>query len=56
MILTPDPLRSASMMLQIILQTQTQSSLPADQRFTGLWDALRRIPQREGGWLVSSSS
>ncbi|GFH11643.1 uncharacterized protein HaLaN_07175 [Haematococcus lacustris] len=34
----------------IILQVQGQSSLAPGDRYTGWLDALRRIPQREGGW------
>jgi hypothetical protein len=47
--------------VQILLQVQQMSSLPQTQQYRGLWDALRRIPSREGGiavstWAVGSSS
>jgi hypothetical protein len=38
--------------VQIILQTQHQSSLLPEERYKGLRDALSRIPEREGGWRV----
>jgi len=39
---------------QVLLQVQGQSSLPGDQRYRGVLDALRRIPAREGGWRVGA--
>jgi hypothetical protein len=38
---------------QILLQVQQMSSLPQSQQYKGLWDALRQIPSREGGFAVS---
>ncbi|KAF8055733.1 cation/proton exchanger 4 [Scenedesmus sp. PABB004] len=35
--------------VKILLQVQQMSSVPAGERYKGLVDALRRIPQREGG-------
>lgn len=35
--------------VKILLQVQQMSSLPQQERCKGLWDALRKIPQREGG-------
>jgi len=35
--------------VKILLQVQGQSTLPAEQRYHGIMDALRRIPAREGG-------
>uniref|UniRef100_A0A383VTZ2 ADP,ATP carrier protein n=1 Tax=Tetradesmus obliquus TaxID=3088 RepID=A0A383VTZ2_TETOB len=35
--------------VKILLQVQQMSSLPQQQQYKGLWDALRRIPSREGG-------
>jgi hypothetical protein len=40
---------------QILLQVQSVSSVPKEQQYTGLWDALRRIPQREGSWTVCAA-
>jgi hypothetical protein len=37
---------------QILLQVQAVNT-PASAQYRGLWDALRRIPQQEGGWRVS---
>lgn len=37
---------------QILLQVQQMSSMPQQERYKGLWDALRRVPQREGGIQV----
>ena len=37
-----------SAVLQVLLQVQPMSELPADERYRGLRDAWRRIPQREG--------
>jgi hypothetical protein len=39
--------------LQILLQVQQMSSMPQQQQYKGLLDALRRIPQQEGGLKVS---
>jgi len=36
--------------VKILLQVQSGSSVPKDQQYKGLLDALKRIPQREGGW------
>lgn len=44
------------LLLQILLQVQQMSSLPPSQRYKGTWDALRRIPQREGGLKVAHIS
>ena len=38
---------------QILLQVQQMSSMPQQQQYKGLLDALRRIPQQEGGVKVS---
>lgn len=43
---------AAAHVLQILLQVQQMSSLPQQERYKGLWDALRKIPQREGGVQV----
>lgn len=40
-------------MLQILLQVQQMSKLPTSDRYKGVWDALKRIPQREGGIKVT---
>lgn len=37
---------------QILLQVQQMSSIPKHQQYKGLFDALRRIPHREGGIQV----
>jgi hypothetical protein len=42
--------------LQILLQVQQMSSLPQSEQYKGLWDALRRIPLREGGLQVKNSN
>jgi hypothetical protein len=39
-------------MPQILLQVQQMSSMPQQEQYRGLVDALRRIPQREGGIQV----
>ncbi|KAF5835356.1 mitochondrial carrier [Dunaliella salina] len=36
--------------VKILLQVQGQSTLPVEQRYHGIMDALRRIPAREGGF------
>lgn len=41
---------------QILLQVQQMSSLPQSQQYKGIWDALRRIPLREGGVKVMQRS
>ena len=33
---------------QVLLQVQAMSCLPVQEKYTGLVDALRRIPRREG--------
>jgi hypothetical protein len=38
--------------VQILLQVQQMSSMPQQQQYKGLVDALRRIPQQEGGVRV----
>lgn len=35
--------------VKILLQVQQMSKLPTSDRYKGVWDALKRIPQREGG-------
>ena len=34
--------------VQVLLQVQVMSAIPAQEKYRGLADALRRIPQREG--------
>ena len=34
--------------LQILLQVQAMSAVPQQEKYKGLVDALKRIPQREG--------
>lgn len=45
----PAPLPCAQ---QLLLQVQSLSKVPPVQQYKGLFDALRRIPEQEGGWLV----
>jgi hypothetical protein len=42
--------------LQILLQVQQMSSIPKNQQYRGLFDALRKIPHREGGIQVRQAS
>jgi hypothetical protein len=42
--------------MQIMLQVQQMSSMPQQQQYKGLLDALRRIPQQEGGVRVRQTA